>query len=66
MPVEGDGESQPFVLFRIGPGLANHLLMAEVHAVEHSDGQRHFAPARLEIIRAVERLHRRDYSARAS
>ena len=66
MPIECDGERQALVLFRIGQGLPNDLLMTEVNAIEHSDGQRDFLSAGLEIICAVERLHRRDYSARVN
>jgi hypothetical protein len=39
MPIERNRHGHPFMLLRIRHGLANHLLMAEMDAIEHADGQ---------------------------
>lgn len=43
MPIKRDGRGYRAVLMRIGDGLANDLLMAEVDAVEDADGDADFS-----------------------
>src|SRR5205823_10169844 len=48
----------------IADGLADHLLMAEVHTVEHSNGQTNLAPGRLKLFGGVDDLHGLSHLAR--
>ena len=45
MPVERDDEREGVVLARVGDGLPDDLLVAEMHAVENADGQADLAAA---------------------
>ena len=42
---------------RIGDGLADDLLVAEMHTVEKTDGQADLAAARLEFVRGADDFH---------
>src|SRR3989442_973491 len=57
MAVEGDDDGERFLLLRIGHGLTDHLLMAEVDAIEHANGEADFAPPRLQVCRVANGLH---------
>ena len=49
MAIEGDDERERLVLARVGDGLPDDLLMAEMHAVEETDGQADFAACRRSV-----------------
>ena len=57
MPVEREHQRDGLVLARIGEGLPDDLLVAEMHAVEEADGQADLAAARLQFIGGVDDLH---------
>ena len=45
MPVKRDHQREGVVLARVGDGLPDDLLVAEMHAVENADGQADLAAA---------------------
>ena len=49
MPVKRQHQRDGVVLARVGDGLPDDLLMAEMHAVKHADGQADLAAARLPV-----------------
>jgi hypothetical protein len=57
MPVERDRERNPLVLPRVGNRLPDHLLVPQVHPVEHADGHADLPAARLEFARLPDQLH---------
>ena len=57
MPVKGDCESQAIVLARIRERLLEHLLVPQVHPVEHADPQADFASVGMKIGCAMDQLH---------
>ena len=57
MPVERDHQRDGVVLARVGDGLADDLLMAEVDAVKKADGQADFAAAGLQFICGMDDFH---------
>ena len=63
MAVEGDGHRARFLLFGVGQGLADHLLVAEVHPIEDADGDADFARAGLQFPGSVDDFHRRHLNA---
>ncbi len=58
MSVEGDNDGEAFVLTSVGDGLADDLLVAEVDAVKHTDGEGDFARASIEFVGVPEDFHR--------
>jgi hypothetical protein len=58
MPIEGEDEREAIVLSRVGNGLPDDLLMAQVHAVEKADGQAYFAAGGLQLSCGVNDIHR--------
>ena len=57
MPVEGQHQRNGIVLARIGDGLPDDLLVAEMHAVKKADGQADLAAAGLEFIGGANDFH---------
>ena len=57
MPVEGCDHRQRVVLARVGNGLPDDLLMAEMHAVEHADGQADLATAVAQLTCGADDVH---------
>ena len=51
MPVEGQHQREGIVLARIGDGLPDDLLVAQMHAVEETDGQADLAAAGFSSLR---------------
>jgi hypothetical protein len=47
--IERDGHGEAFVLAGVFNRLPNDLLMAEVNAVEHPNGDTHLATARVQL-----------------
>ena len=58
VPVERDHQRNGVVLPRVGDGLADDLLMAEMNAVENADGQADFATAGLQFVCGMDDFHR--------
>ena len=57
MPVKGEHQRDGVVLARIGDGLPDDLLVAEMHAVKNADGQADLAAAGVEFVRGVDDFH---------
>ena len=49
MTIECNDQRERVVLLRVSDGLANDLLMAEMNAVEHTDGESDFAVGGLKL-----------------
>jgi len=63
MLIECDDNRYSFMLTRVGDGLTDDLLMAEMHAVEHANGKADFATAANEISCAVNDVHNSSVAA---
>ena len=57
MPIEGEHEREGIVLARVGNGLPDDLLMAQMDAVEKTDGQTDLAAGRFQLIGGVNDIH---------
>ena len=59
MTIERDRDGDGFMLPRVLDRLADHLLMAQVHAVEHPDGYADLALAGIQFTGLGDDVHRR-------
>ncbi len=59
MLVKSEDERNRIMLPRVGDGLPDDLLVAEMNAVEHADGQANLAPAGGKFICGVDEFHSR-------
>jgi len=57
MPIKCDYQRNGIVLPRVGDGLADDLLMAEMNAVENADGHADLAAAGLQFFGGMDDLH---------
>lgn len=57
MAIECDDNGNGFVLLRVGNGLANNLLVAEMNAVEHANRDADFALAGVEFVGRADDVH---------
>jgi hypothetical protein len=56
--VKRDDEREAMLLAGVGNRLADDLLMAEMHAVKHADGEADFATAGLQLRWGTNEFHR--------
>ena len=59
VPVERDDQREAVVLAGVGDGLPDDLLVAEMHAVKHADGETDFAAAVVQFFGGVNDVHGR-------
>ena len=57
MAVESEDEREGVMPLGICNGLANNLLMAEVHAIEEAHGEADLAVPGLELLRCADNVH---------
>jgi hypothetical protein len=55
--IKGDHERDPFLLPRVRDGLANDLLVTEMHAVEHANRDANLARSGIEFLSSVDDSH---------